>query len=121
MRRTRITLGLVLTAAVLAVVARAAGHERRTGFRLPDASAACRLHGDTLVCRSLRVRAGVAISKLGPPRRAMEPIWWDASTRVLSTWRHNGVRCTVHGGQIVCVNGSLNSVSAGPTGISVAL
>jgi hypothetical protein len=127
MRRTRILLGLVLVvASVLAVVARAAGDDPPSGFRLPDASAACRMHHSgredaTLVCRSLSVRTGVEISGRGSPRSATEPIWWDASTPVLERWHSKGVSCAVQGGQIACVNAAGNSISAGPPGIAASL
>jgi len=121
MRRTRVTLGLTVIAVVLAVVAGAAGNDRSAAFRLPDASAACRLHGETLVCRSLNARTALALGRSGAPRRAVEPIWWDASTKVLQTWRHGDLTCSARAGQIVCVNRTGNSVAAGPGGIAAAL
>jgi len=120
MRRTRVAVVLVVAAVVLAVVAGAAGNDRSGAFRLADASAACRLHGETLVCRSLNVRTALALGRSGSPRRATEPIWWDASTEMLEKWRHGDLRCTARAGQILCVNRTGNSIAAGPGGIAAA-
>jgi hypothetical protein len=121
MRRTRVILGLAVAASVLAVVARAAGNEPPGGFRLPDASAACRVHGDVLVCRTLRVRTGVGLSARGSPRGAVESIWWDAGTPVLHRWRHAGVSCAERRGRIACVNVAGKSITLGPAGIDASL
>jgi hypothetical protein len=121
MRRTRILIGLVVATSVLAVVARAAGDQPPAGFRLPDASAACRPHGTALVCRSLVVHRGVAISGRGSPRGAAESIWWDASTPVLHRWSHDGVTCAERGGRIACANAVGKSVTLGPTGIDASI
>src|SRR3954471_16819466 len=104
MRRTRVTLRLTVIAVVLAVVAGAAGNARSAAFRLPDASAACRLHGETLVCRSLNARTALALGRSGAPRRAGGPIWGEARTKVLRTWGLGDLTCGARAGQIVCVN-----------------
>jgi hypothetical protein len=119
--RTRIIVLAAIGASVLAVVSGAAGNDPGPGFRLGDASAACRLRGETVVCRSLAVPLAVALSERGSPRRAREPIWWDASTPVLDTWHRYGVACAVRDGRITCTNSSGKGLEAGPDGIAAAL
>lgn len=122
MRRTRIALALVFGSLVLAVVSRAGADGSPAGFRLQDASAACRLEGDAIVvCRSLAVRQGVALGRRGEPRAAREPIWWDAATPVRDEWQHAGIQCRATAGELVCVNEAGAAISAGPAGIAAAL
>ncbi|MGZ4389402.1 MAG: hypothetical protein ACXVZL_08490 [Gaiellaceae bacterium] len=111
-------------AAALAVVGAAfayAGGAHGPGFRLPDASAACRVERGTLVCRSLAVRAGLSLPAHATPRAVGGHIWWDASTPVLRRWSRDGVNCRATGGAIVCTNAVGATIRVGPRQIAVAL
>ena len=94
-------------------------------FRLPDASAACRLapapiKGARLVCAGLGTRAGVALAARGAPRAAAGHIWWDAGTPVLSRWSRDGIRCTRQYGAIACRNAAGAAISVGGARIDVS-
>jgi hypothetical protein len=121
MRRIPIFACLALTAVILAVVAHASGRGSTDSFRLDDASAACRTHGATLVCRSLAASPAIAISAAGAPHAVREAIWWDASTPVLDSWQGSGLRCSAQAGEIVCTNAAGAGISAGPAGIAASL
>ncbi len=110
----------VAVAAGFAAFAQAKGGHGR-GFRLPDASAACRAEGGVLVCRSLGVRSGLALPARGAPRAVEAPVWWDASTPVLHTFSRDGVACRDAGARIVCRNASGATISLGAQQIAVAL
>lgn len=117
-------IALVLLAAALAAFGAAfayAGGAHGRGFRLPDASAACRVESGTLVCRSLAVRAGLSLPARGAPRAVDGHIWWDASTPVLRRWSRGGVDCRATGGAIVCTNAGGATIRVGPRQIAVAL
>lgn len=120
MRRIPIYACLALAVCALTVVAHASGDGSATGFRLPDASAACRADDAKLVCRSLGVRSGIALGTATGPRAARESIWWDASTPVLHSWHGTGIRCEARTGAIVCVNAAGTSISVGPAGIAAS-
>jgi hypothetical protein len=120
MRRT----SLFATFAAVAVCSAAfawPGGGGADGFRLPDASAACRVEGATLVCRSLGVRSGLALAGTGTPRAVDAPVWWDAGTPVLRHWSQNGIDCRAAGGSILCRNEQGASISLGPAQIAVGL
>ena len=114
----------MLAAAGLAACSVAFAHAGRgpaRGFRLPDASAACRVEAGTLVCRSLAVPRGLALPGRGTPRAVRAPIWWDASTPVLHRFVYEGVSCRIVGQALVCRNASGAAIEVGPRQISVAL
>lgn len=94
---------------------------RGPGFRLPDASAACRLERGTLVCRSLGVHEGLALPARGTPRAVGVRVWWDASTPVLHRWARDGVACRTSGGAILCTNATGATIRVGSRRIAVAL
>jgi hypothetical protein len=121
MRRAPIFASFALAVCALSIVAHASGDGSVAAFRLPDASAACRATGSTLVCRSLSVRSGIALGAATGPRAARESIWWDASTPVLYSWHGHGIRCSVRAGVIVCANAAGAGISAGPAGIAASL
>lgn len=117
-------IALVTSAAALAACSAAlasAGGNHGPGFRLPDASAACRVEGGALVCRSLGVRAGLSLPQRGTPRAVDERIWWDASTPVLRRWSRGGITCRATGGALVCGNASGATIRVGPAQIAVGL
>jgi hypothetical protein len=119
MRRVGIVICLVAVAACCAAFAH--GSAQTTSFRLPDASAACRLAGERLVCANLQVRAGLALPGRGTPRAVPAQVWWDASTPVLKEWTHDALSCRAAGAAILCVNASGSSISVDGADIAVAL
>jgi len=121
MRRLLLPVAAAALAACCTAFAHAGGGDPSAGFRLPDASAACRLQGGGLVCRSLAVRAGLALGSRGAPRTVAAPIWWDASTPVLDRWSRGGISCRLSGAAILCRNGSGTSISVGARQIAAAL
>lgn len=120
MRRAALVLVLILVAALSAAFAWE-GSPAPTGFRLADASAACRLQGEQLVCANLRVRSGLVLPGRGTPHAVGARVWWDASTPVLRRWKHGALNCDADGGAILCRNASGASISVGPARIAVAL
>ena len=96
---------LVATAAAAALFARAGAAGPVTSFRTPDASAACRLEARRLVCSSLGSTGSLALRTIGAPRVVQRLPWWDASTPVLSSWRHGRLACTLRGEAILCRDG----------------
>ena len=118
----RIPLVLVLfVVAVLSAAFAWGGSSTPTAFRLPDASAACRLQGERLVCANLRVASGLVLAPRGTPRAVDARVWWDASTPVLHRWTHEGLTCTAEGGAILCRNATGAAISIGGAQLAVAL
>jgi hypothetical protein len=103
-----------LIAAVCALAASSAGaiyaHAGEAGaaasFRTPDARAACRASGATLVCSSLGTTQSLALRAHGSPAVVRPLPWWDASTPVLDRWSRGPVSCRLAGHAIVCRNGA---------------
>lgn len=120
MRRIALAASAAALAACSAALAQAGG-THGSGFRLADASAACRPEGASLVCRSLGVRAGLSLPGRGTPSVATERIWWDASTPVLRRWSRGGIACRATGGALVCTNASGAAIRVGPRQIAVAM
>ena len=119
MRRVVVILGLLVAAASGAAFTH--GGAPPTTFRLPDASAACRLDGVRLTCANLSVRSGLALPTLGEPRAVPARVWWDASTPVLRHWSRNGLSCRTDTGTILCRNATGASISLDGAHIAVAL
>jgi hypothetical protein len=120
MRRFALAASAAALAACSAALANAGG-THGPGFRLADASAACRLESGSLVCRSLGVRAGLSLPGRGTPRAVSERVWWDASTPVLRRWSRGGIACRATGGALVCTNATGATVRVGSGQIAVAL
>jgi hypothetical protein len=101
----RLALLLVAVCAVtlgVALMARA-GSDAHAGFRTPDAGAACKLSGPSLVCSSLGSPGSVALRSSGA--RVVDRLpWWDASTPVLRDWHHGATSCRLAGNTILCRN-----------------
>jgi hypothetical protein len=116
---------LVLLAAVLTVALAAALHARTgaatasTGFRTPDAGAACRFEGTALHCTSLGSAGSVALPSRGAPSVVRELPWWDASTPVLHTFHRDGITCRLAGAAILC-RGAGAAVRVTGSGFAVA-
>jgi hypothetical protein len=113
---------LVAFAAILgaALFARAGSAGDVTRFRTPDAGAACKLEAPALVCQSLGSEGSLALRGTGPPRVVRRLPWWDASTPVLTRWRHGGVVCALKRKSIVCRNGE-SAISVSKDGFAVAI
>jgi hypothetical protein len=117
----RVSIVIALLGLVGCTTAFARGGHAATSFRLPDASAACRLAGETLQCANLKVRSGLVLPGRGAPKAVDARVWWDASTPVLKHWRHGGLDCSTAAGSIVCRNASGAAISLDGAHIAVAL
>jgi hypothetical protein len=105
-RRLRLPLVALLATALAggALIARA-GSTGPTAFRTPDAGAACRLAGTTLVCSSLGSTGSVALRQTAGARVVTTLPWWDASTPTVHDWRNGSITCQLGGEAILCRNG----------------
>jgi hypothetical protein len=115
-----LAVAIALVATVACVhFARAGAAGDATRFRTPDAGAACKVEGTALVCSSLGAERSVALRAGRPPAVVSRLPWWDASTPVLTTWRHGSLSCSLDDGTIVCQDGGVTLVVAGD-GFAVA-
>jgi hypothetical protein len=105
MRRLPVLLVAVFAAALAAALIARAGSPGGTTFRTPDAGAACRLAGPSLVCSSLGSRGSVELRGKGGALVVDRLPWWDASTRVLDRFHHGAISCRLVGSAILCRNG----------------
>jgi hypothetical protein len=119
MRRVTIVAGLLVLAACSAAFTH--GRAQATAFRLPDASAACRVEGPRLVCTNLAVRSGLSLPAHGAPTAVPARVWWDAATPVLRRWSRDGLTCHADTGTILCRNASGASISIDGAHIAVAI
>lgn len=119
MRRPLVLL-VALAAAALgaALIARAGSATSSPRFRTPDAAAACKLEGATLVCSSLGSAGSVALRGRGTAVVSRLP-WWDASTPVLQRFRHGSISCRLSRLAIVCRNGD-DAIRVAADGFAVA-
>jgi hypothetical protein len=103
MRRLFVLLVAVLTVTLAAALhARAGAATSSTGFRTPDAGAACRPEGAALICSSLASPGSVRLRSHGAPAVVHELPWWDARTPVLHAFSRNGISCRLAGAAILC-------------------
>jgi hypothetical protein len=103
MRRLFVLLVAVLTVTLAAALhARAGAATPSTGFRTPDAGAACRFEGAALICSSLASPGSVKLRARGAPAIVRELPWWDARTPVLHTFSRRGISCRLAGRAILC-------------------
>ena len=115
---------LVLAAAVLSVALTAALHawagaaRTSTGFRTPDAGAACRLEGTALICSTLGSPASLVLHQHAAPAIVRVLPWWDASTPVVRTFRHGAISCRLTGTAFLC-RGAGAAVRVDRTGFAV--
>ena len=105
MRRLPVLLFAVLAAALAAALIARAGSAGGTAFRTPDAGAACKASGLSLVCSSLGSTGSVALRGKGGAHVVDRLPWWDASTPVLHRWRRGTITCRLQGTAILCRNG----------------
>jgi hypothetical protein len=99
----------VLLVAVLSVALGVAliAHADSTGgatFRTPDAGAACKVAGPSLVCSSLGSPGSVELRGKGGAQVVRRLPWWDAATPVLRTWKRGTISCRLSTGAILCSN-----------------
>ena len=120
MRRLFALLVAVLAATLAAtLIARAGAASTSTRFRTPDAGAACRIEGAALSCSSLGSAGSVVLHRRGGAQVTRELPWWDASTPVLHRFRRGALTCSLHGGAILCRNGS-TAIRVDADGFAVA-
>lgn len=113
-------LAAVLSAALAAALyARTGAATAPTGFRTPDAGAACRFEGAALDCTSLGSPGSVALPPHGAPTVVRELPWWDASTPVLRAFHGRGISCRLAGAAILC-RGADGAVRVTRDGFAVA-
>jgi hypothetical protein len=120
MRRLPVILIAVLAVALAAaLIARAGGAGSSAAFRTPDAGAACKVAGLSLVCSSLGSPGSVEL-RGGAGARVVDRLpWWDASTPVLHSWHRGAISCRLAGSAILCENAS-TAVRVTATGFAVA-
>lgn len=119
MRRLPVILVAVLTAALAAgLIARAEAAEGRS-FRTPDAGAACKVAGPSLVCSSLGSPGSVELRGKDGARVVERLPWWDASTAVLHSWHRGAISCRLVSGAILCRN-KTTAIRVSAAGFAVA-
>ena len=119
MRRLPILLVAVLAAALAAALIARAGSAAATAFRTPDAGAACKVAGPSLVCTSLGSPGSVELRGTGGAQVVDRLPWWDASTPVLHHWHRGAISCRLAGSAILCRNGS-TAIRVNVVGFAVA-
>ncbi len=120
MRRLPVLLIAVLAVALgAALIARAGATGSTAAFRTPDAGAACKVAGLSLVCSSLGSPGSVELRGKAGARVVDQLPWWDASTPVLHSWHRGSISCRLAGSAILCRNGS-SAIRATATGFAVA-
>ena len=120
MRRLPILLVAVLAAAfAAALIAHAGSAAGGTTFRTPDAGAACKVAGPSLVCSSLGSPGSVELRGKGGAQVVSRLPWWDASTPVLRSWKRGAISCRLIGSAILCRNGS-TAIRVNVVGFAVA-
>jgi hypothetical protein len=103
-RRLPLLLAPVFATTLVAALIANAGSDGGTAFRTPDAGAACRLAGPSLVCSSLGSPGSVALREANHAHVVSRLPWWDASTPVLHSWHRGAISCRLAGNAILCRN-----------------
>jgi hypothetical protein len=120
MRRLPVLLIAVVAAALAAgLIARAGSAGSTAAFRTPDAGAACKAAGPSLVCSSLGSPGSVELRRKAGAQVVDRLPWWDASTPVLHSWHHGTISCRLAGSAILCRNGS-TAIRVTAAGFAVA-
>lgn len=119
MRRLPVILVAALAVALAAALIARAGSTGSTSFRTPDAGAACKVAGPSLVCSSLGSPGSVELRGRGGAQIVSRLPWWDASTPVLHRWHRGAISCRLAGSAILCRNGS-TAIRVTAAGFSVA-
>lgn len=120
MRRLPVLLLAALAVALAAALIAHAGSAASTGLRTPDAGAACKVEGSSLVCSSLGSPGSVELRGRSGARVVDRLPWWDAATPVLHSWHRGAISCRLLAGNaILCRNGS-TAIRVTAAGFSVA-
>jgi hypothetical protein len=119
MRRLPVLLITVFAVALAAALIAHAGPAQSAGFRTPDAGAACKVTGPSLVCSSLGSPGSVELRAKRGARVVDRLPWWDASTPVLHSWHRGAISCHLAGNAILCRNSS-TAIRVTAAGFSVA-
>jgi hypothetical protein len=117
--RLPVLLIAVLAVALAAALIARAGSAGSTAFRTPDAGAACKIAGPSLVCSSLGSPGSVELRGRGGAQIVDRLPWWDASTPVLHSWHRGAISCRLAGSAILCRNGS-TAIRVTAAGFAVA-
>jgi hypothetical protein len=117
--RLPVLLIAVLAVALAAALIARAGSAGSTAFRTPDAGAACKIAGPSLVCSSLGSPGSVELRGRGGAQVGDRLPWWDASTPVLHSWHRGAISCRLAGSAILCRNGS-TAIRVTAAGFAVA-
>lgn len=103
MRRLPVLILAVLAVAFAAALITHAGSAAGgTTFRTPDAGAACKVAGPSLVCSSLGSPGSVELRGKGGASVVSRLPWWDASTPVLASWKRGTISCRLVDSAIRC-------------------
>ena len=102
-----------------ALIAHAGHASARAAFRTPDAGAACRAEGATIVCSTLASPQSVRLRGRGGAELVKRIPWWDASTPVLHRWSHGTLSCKLVSGAVICGNGK-TAIRVATDGLAVA-
>jgi hypothetical protein len=119
MPRLPVLLSAALAATLAAVLIARAGAGGSAAFRTPDAGAACKVAGLSLVCSSLGSPGSIELRGKAGARVVNQLPWWDVSTPVLRSWHRGAIACRLAGGAILCRNHS-TAIRVTATGFSVA-
>jgi hypothetical protein len=119
MRRLPVLLIALFAVALGAALIARAGSAGSTAFRTPDAGAACKFAGPSLVCSSLGSAGSVELRGKSGAHVVGRLPWWDASTPVLHRWHRGAISCRLSGSAILCSNGS-TAIRVDAAGFSVA-
>jgi hypothetical protein len=119
MRRLPLLLVPALAVALGAALIAHAGAAGGSTFRTPDAGAACKGAGLSLVCSSLGTPGSVELRGRDGAQVVSRLPWWDASTPVLHRWHRGAISCHLAGTAILCRNGS-TAIRVSAAGFSVA-
>jgi hypothetical protein len=119
MRRLPVILLAALAVALAAALIARAGSAGSTAFRTPDAGAACKVAGPSLVCSALGSPGSVELRGKGGAQVVDRLPWWDASTPVLHSWHRGTISCRLAGSAILCRNGS-TAIRVNAAGFAVA-
>jgi hypothetical protein len=119
MRRLPVLLIGVFAVALAPALIADAGSARSTGFRTPDAGAACKAAGRSLVCSSLGSPGSIELRAKDGAEVVKQLPWWDASTPVLHSWHRGAISCRLAGNAILCHNRS-TAIRVTVSGFAVA-
>lgn len=116
-------LALVLAGAVTPAASAQPDLRPAADFRLADGTAACRIEGGVLSCRTRSFGSAVRLAPTGTVVVVEAPLEWSLRTPVLrKAWRWGGItcaaavtfRCTNRSGTLLVLGGTAVAVLAPP-------